>query len=83
MEQILTQVDSRIIIGNMEYVSVDEAAQITGYAQDHLRRLIRQGKINATKKGVMWWVELESLQEYKKKMDELGADKFFQWREDN
>lgn len=79
----MTQVDSRIIIGNMEYVSVDEAAQITGYAQDHLRRLIRQGKINATKKGVMWWVELESLQEYKKKMDELGADKFFQWREDN
>ena len=82
MEKLLTQTNSRIIIGDMEYVSVEEASEITGYVQDHLRRLIRQKKINATKKGAMWWVELESLQEYKRKMDELGNDKFFTWRED-
>lgn len=78
---VLTQTDRRIIIDGMEYVSVDEAAEITGYAPDHIRRLLRQKKIRALKKGLMWWIELDSLQEYKKTMDELGTDKFFPWRD--
>lgn len=65
----------------MEYVSVEEAAKITGYAIAYIRRLLRQNKIKAEKKGTMWWIELESLQEYKKEMDSLGNDRFFPWRE--
>ena len=55
----LTVFRSPIIIGSMEYVSVDEAAKITGYAIAYIRRLLRQNKIKAEKKGTMWWIELE------------------------
>lgn len=72
---------SHIIIAGMEHVSVDEAAKMTGYSIFYLRRLLRQNKIKAQKKGTMWWIEVESLQEYKKEMDSLGNDRFFPWRE--
>jgi excisionase family DNA binding protein len=67
----------------MEYVSVEEAAEVTGYASAYIRRLLRQNKIKAEKKGTMWWIDLESLKAYKQKMDALGNDKYFQWREKN
>ena len=78
---MLTINHERIIIDGMEYVSVEEASQITGYSEQYIRRLLRQGKIKAEKKGTMWWINLESLTEYKKEMDALGNDKYFQWRE--
>ncbi len=88
MQQILTAVPhkltvipSRIIIDHMEYVSVEEAAEVTGYAPAYIRRLLRQQKIKAEKKGTMWWIDLESLKAYKQEMDALGTDKYFQWRE--
>lgn len=79
----LTALPSRIIIDGMEYVSVEEAAEITGYDPEYIRRLLRQKKVNAEKKGTMWWIDMDSLKEYKKKMDTLGTDKYFQWREQN
>lgn len=77
----LTIKHERIIIDGMEYVSVDEAAEITGYKPAYLRYLLREGKIEAEKKGTMWWVELESLKEYKRQMDLLGDQKFSPWRD--
>jgi excisionase family DNA binding protein len=65
----------------MEYVSVEEASEITGYAITYIRQLLRESKIKAEKKGTMWWIDLESLKAYKAEMDSLGNDKFFQWRE--
>lgn len=65
----------------MEYVSVEEASEITGYAITYIRQLLREEKIEAEKKGTMWWIDLESLKAYKEKMDSLGNDKYFQWRE--
>lgn len=78
----LTRNNTNIIIGGMEYVSVEEAAEMTGYAPAYIRQLLRQKKIRAEKKGTMWWVNVESLQTYKQEMDSLGTDKYFQWRED-
>jgi excisionase family DNA binding protein len=77
----LTIMHERIIIDGMEYVSVDEAAEITGYASAYIRRLLREGKIRAAKKGSMWWIELDSLEEYKRQMDLLGREKFSPWRD--
>jgi len=77
----LTSERERIIIDGVEYVSVDEAAEITGYAPAYIRRLLRQGKIQAEKKGTMWWVGLESLKAYKQEMDTLGSEKFSPWRD--
>lgn len=65
----------------MEYVSVEEAAELTGYAPAYIRQLLRQKKIQAEKKGIMWWINLDSLKAYKQEMDALGTDKYFQWRE--
>ena len=77
----LTINHERIIIEGMEYVSVEEASQITGYSEQYIRRLLRQGKIKAEKKGAMWWVEMESLEAYKHEMDSLGSDKYSPWRD--
>lgn len=81
-ENKLTITYPRIIIEGMEYVSVDEAAQLTGYNTEYIRRLIRQGTIKAAKKSRVWWVELESLQAYKKQMDLLGSEKYNPRREE-
>jgi hypothetical protein len=77
----LTVIPYNIIIDDMEYVSVEEAAGVTGYAAAYIRYLLRQKRIKAEKKGSMWWIDLDSLKDYKGKMDSLGNDKFFQWRE--
>ena len=78
----LTPKPNRLIIDGMEYVSVTEAAEITGYSEQYIRRLLRKGRIQAVKKGPMYWVELESLKEYKREMDVLGPDKFNPYRGD-
>lgn len=72
----LTITQGRIIIDGMEYVSVEEAAEVTGYSEQYIRRLLRQNRINAVKKGPMWWIDLESLKVYKREMDVLGREKF-------
>lgn len=77
----LTTIYNRLIIGDMEYVSVEEASEITGYSLQYIRRLLRKDKIEAVKKGYMWWIELESLKKYKEEMDNLGSEKFSPRRE--
>jgi len=72
----LTITKAHLIIEGMEYVSVEEASDISDYAIQYIRRCLRQGKIRGVKKSKVWWVELESLREYKRTMDELGNEKF-------
>jgi excisionase family DNA binding protein len=49
-----------------DWLSVDEAAELSGYSAEYIRRLIRNAKILAQKKGLMWWVDRHSLQAYLK-----------------
>jgi excisionase family DNA binding protein len=72
----LTLRRERFIIDGMEYVSVEEAAEMSGYSEQYVRRLVRRGKVAATKKGPMYWIEKDSLMAYKREMDVLGRDKF-------
>jgi excisionase family DNA binding protein len=58
-----------------EWVDVSEAAEKAGYHPDHLRRLIRQGRIEAKKRGTMWWVDKASLLDYMATVEELGTKK--------
>jgi len=53
--------------------SVKEAAERTGYHEEHLRRLIREGKIEAVKIGPAYLIRVDSLEAYIKKM-ESSAD---------
>lgn len=57
----------------IEYVSTSRAAEITGYAQDYVGQLARNGEIEARKVGRCWFVGRQSLTEHKKYNDGLLA----------
>ena len=47
-----------------DWISVEEAAELSGYTEEQLRRLIRTQQISASKKGGQWWVDKKSLLAY-------------------
>ena len=47
-----------------EWLTVSDAAEISGYHPEHIRRLIREKKINAQKFSIVWQVDRESLLDY-------------------
>ena len=58
------------------WITTKEAVQISGYHPEYVRRLARQGKIDAVRKGRDWWIDRDALQEYLKAKDNLGTQKF-------
>ena len=54
----LFQFSSQQVIDN--HITVQEAAEITGYNVQYLRRLLRAGKLEAIKVGQIWLVNLTS-----------------------
>jgi excisionase family DNA binding protein len=63
----LSQSSKPVILDNL--ISVKAAAEISGYSQQYLRRLLRQGKLAGLKLGQVWLIEMESLQWY---LSDLG-----------
>jgi len=55
------------------WITTSEAAQISGYHPDHIRRLIRGSSIKAQKFGIVWQVSRVSLMAYVDKAEALGA----------
>lgn len=51
---------------NDEWLTVNEAAELSGYHPEHIRRLIREGAITAKKFSIVWMVNRDSLLDYKK-----------------
>jgi excisionase family DNA binding protein len=49
-----------------EWLTVQEAAKLTGYHAEHLRLLIREGKLAARKFGPVWAVDKSALLTYLK-----------------
>ena len=47
-----------------EWLSVSEAAEVSGYNPEYIRRLIRSGEIEARKFSIVWQVRRESLTSY-------------------
>ncbi len=47
-----------------KYISVQAAAEATGYNILYLRRLLRSGKLEAIKIGQIWLIEMHSLETY-------------------
>ena len=62
-------------------ISLNQASKISGYSQDYLGYLIRQGDIKGTKKGKTWFTTEEEINDYifKKKIrrEELALGDFF------
>ena len=46
------------------WITTREAAEISGYHVNYIRRLIRAGKIAAEKKGNAWWVDASAFRSY-------------------
>jgi len=55
--------------------TVRELSKQTGYHPEHIRRLIRQGRVEAKKLGLLWFVNPESMAAYIKQVgrDERGG----------
>lgn len=47
-----------------EWLSVAEAAKLSGYHPEYVRRLIRDGEIEARKFSIVWQVKRKSLESY-------------------
>jgi len=47
-----------------DVITVKDASERTGYSAEYLRRLIRQGAIDAGRLGTTYLVELDSLMRY-------------------
>jgi hypothetical protein len=56
-----------------EWLTVNEAVKRSGYNADHLRELIRDGKIKARKFSIVWMVSRESLLAYLTKAQAMGG----------
>ena len=48
----------------IDWITTDEATDLSGYHVVHLRRLIHAGKVHAEKKGGQWWVDCASLRKF-------------------
>ena len=59
-----------------DWITTEEAADISGYHVNYIRRLIRQDKVSARKAGLMWWVDRDSLQKYVRAVQALGGQKY-------
>ena len=49
---------------NDEWISAEEAANLSGYHHEHIRRLLRQGKMKGQLKGRMYWISKNSLLQF-------------------
>ena len=47
-----------------EWLTTAEAAELTGYHPEHLRELVREGKIDGRKFGIVWQISKQSLADY-------------------
>ena len=50
-----------------EWLTVIEAAKLSGYNLEYIRRLMRERKIEARKFSIVWQVRRDSLMDYVKK----------------
>ena len=55
-----------------DWIGVTEAAQLSGYHPEHIRRLIKAGKVKAQKVITVWQVDRLSLLSHIKTVGKLG-----------
>ena len=55
-----------------EWITVSEAAELSGYHPETLRELIRDGKIKGRKISIVWLVDRESLLAYLARVKAMG-----------
>ncbi len=56
-----------------DWISTTEATELSGYHPEYIRQLIRQGEIQANRKGTMYWIDRGSLLSYLQKAKKTKA----------
>jgi excisionase family DNA binding protein len=64
------------------WISTAQAAQLSGYADAHIRTLARRGYIEAEQIGRDWLIRRDDMLAYKARMDALGSQRHNPWRSD-
>ena len=59
-----------------DWISTQEASQLSGYNPHYLRRLMRGKLIAADKKGNTWWIDRKSLLAYIKAAQSADDGRF-------
>ncbi len=49
---------------NSEWITVGQASELSGYNEEHIRRLLRDGLIRGRKFGIVWQVRYSSIIAY-------------------
>lgn len=52
------------IMNGDRWITTQQAADLSGYHVNHIRRLIRAGAITAQKVSIVWLIERQSLLDY-------------------
>ena len=55
-----------------DWITTQEASEISGYTADHIRDLIQAERIKAKKFGIVWQVSRKSLDAYLKEQQSKG-----------
>ena len=51
------------------HITVQAAAEVTGYNIQYLRRILRSGALKGSKIGQMWLIEMDALEAYLKRVE--------------
>jgi len=63
-----------------EWITTQEAAELTGYEPAHIRYLAKRASIKGRKFGRAWMINRESVKEYADRMKQLGPARHDPWR---
>jgi excisionase family DNA binding protein len=56
-----------------EWITTQQAADLTGYSRKHIIRLVESGKVKGQRFGDVWQIDRRSLMAYVKAAEKLGA----------
>ncbi len=55
-----------------DWITTAEAAELSGYHPEHIRELIRDGRVKAQKFATVWQIDRRSLLTYVNAVEKLG-----------
>lgn len=66
----------------VEWITTNEAAELTGYSAVTMRQFAREGRLLSMKRGRDWFLSKAAVIAYHQEMQRMGALKHNPWRED-
>ena len=71
---IFPQSNTGILIS--KHITVQAAAEVTGYNIQYLRRILRSGTLKGCKIGQMWLIDMQALEAYLQRVECISDKRF-------